>query len=207
MKKLMIFCVLFIIAFSLQAQDEMDVVTTEICDCINKTDYKSMDRASASQLIEGCITQSTISHIEFFMEGVDENNMGEEELATIMRKKGETVGIHASRNCPAFLEVIAIMTSTEDETAALEEEKETVITGEFVSFNSEDFFSGNLVEADGREHKLYWMEHFEGAMTLKNNPKKNIKKAVEVSYKEIESYNPKLQDYSSIKVITAIVWK
>jgi hypothetical protein len=209
MKKLMTFCLLFIVAFSLQAQSEMDEISAEICKCINGKDYKVMNSVEANQLVEVCITEVTISHISFFMEGVDENNLEEGELVEVMEKKGEAVGIHAAKNCPAFLKLMAIIANTKEEgnSASLQEQKETILVGEFTAFNTEEFFSANLVEANGREHKLYWMEHFEGAMKLKNDQKQSIGKTVELSYKEVESYNPQLQNYSPIKVITGIIWK
>jgi len=207
MKKLMIFCLLFITAFSLQAQTEMDEVTNEICDCIKEKDYNAMSSAEANQLVEDCVGQASIKHMAFFTDGIDENNINKENITETMHKKGEAIGLHAARTCPAFMELMRVIAGDESQSVEEEEVKETVLTGKFTSFSTKEFFAANLVETDGREHKLYWMEHFEGAMRLKENPKKNLNIAVEVSYKEVEAYNLKLQDYSAIKVITGIIWK
>lgn len=201
MKKLMTICFLSIIAFNIQAQTTMDTVSAEICECIEGKDYSKMNSAEASQFAEECITKATVSNLAFFMEGVDQSAMGEDEFSNAMRKKGEAVAIHAAQNCPSFLQLMTVMANAE------EEGQETVMTGELTAFDTENFYSITLEEADGRQHKLYWMEHFEGAMQLKNGKKNNLKKNIEVSYKNVESYNPKLEDYATIKVITGIIWK
>ena len=210
MKKLICLFVFFVFIFNLQGQSDIDAVTDEICDCLKKEDYKAMNSIEASEFVEACVMASTMSHMNFFLEGIDENNVGEAELSLAMQKKGEAVAIHAAKTCPDFLELMVVMAKVEEEANAasdIEEQKGNIVTGKFAKFNTKTFFSADLVEADGREHKLYWMEHFEGAMKLKNEAKESIGKTVEVSYKVVESYNPQLQDYSQIKVITGIVWK
>jgi len=207
MKKLMTFCVLFFIAFSLQAQDRMDAVTAEICECLEGKDFSTMQRPEANQLVEECITKASISNLDFFMEGVDTENTGPDELQEIMRKKGEAIGIHAAQNCPAFMELMTVIARVEEgEDLVEEEQKDFLIIGKLTSVNQDDFLSINLKETDGREHKLYWMQHFEGAVELKKTNKSIIGKSVEISYKKVESYNPKLEDYAPIKVITGITW-
>lgn len=211
MKKLMTICVLFIVAFNLHAQDEMDVITTEICDCIKGEDFQTMSPVDASAFAENCVSQSALTHLDYFTKGVDLANTDEAELTAIYTKKGEEIAMSAAQKCPAFLELMIIVGRLENEEkeAAIPnlEVETTIITGKITDLEKKDFFSINVAEADGREHKLYWMEHFEGAMKLKNDQKKNVGKNVKVSYKNVESYNPKLQDYSQIKVITNIAWE
>lgn len=207
MKNLLTLCFVFFVAFNIQAQKGMDKVTADICECIKEKDLSSISRPDASQLVEDCITNASLTNLEFFMEGVDPENSSKKEIEDIMRKKGEAIGMHAAQNCPKFMELMTVIASVEEESSTELPQSEFVIVGKLAELNEEEFFSINIEEADGRKHKLYWMQHFDGAMELKKIKKGSLGKDVEVSYKKVESYNPKLQDYAPIKVITGISWK
>ena len=113
-------------------------------------------------------------------------------------KFGQVLGEEAGKYCPKFKKMMESMMSTK-----VEEVKSTAsLDGTFVGLDTSGSFAFFKVKgADGREQKIWWFEHFNGAELL--NTTLNTKK-VSVVYVEREVYEPKLKDYVKIKVAAGL---
>lgn len=111
---------------------------------------------------------------------------------------GRVLGEEAGKYCPKFKKMMESMMSTK-----VEEVKSTAsLDGTFVGLDTSGSFAFFKVKgADGREQKIWWFEHFNGAELLNNTL--NTKK-VSVVYVEREVYEPKLKDYVKIKVAAGL---
>lgn len=111
---------------------------------------------------------------------------------------GRVVGEEAGKSCPKFQKMMENMMSSKVE----EVKSTTSLDGTFIGLDASGSFAFFKVKgADGREQKIWWFEHFNGAELL-NNTLNN--KKVTVVYVEREVYEPKLKDYVKIKVAAGL---
>jgi len=113
---------------------------------------------------------------------------------------GRIMGEEAGRSCPKFKKMMENMMSTKVE----EVKSTTSFDGTFAGLDTSGSFAFFKVKgADGREQKIWWFEHFNGAELLTNSQTLANKK-VTVVYVEREVYEPKVKDYVKIKVASGL---
>ena len=206
MKYLLVMLSLLLFPTLLKAQEaNMSTISSEICDCLNEPDtdfLKSTEEINA--LAEQCMMQAVLTNVDFLTKGIDIEAISSEEMEKFMQQKGIEIATYTAQRCPKFAELA--MKTTE---SSISDNRTYTIGGAFTSIEEEGaFILLTLQENDGRKHKLFWMEHFEGAGKLMQESKeKCIGVPVKLQYKEIESYSAKLKDYTKIKVITTINWQ
>lgn len=114
---------------------------------------------------------------------------------------GRVVGEEAGKSCPKFKKMMETMMNSKVEEA----KSTTSLDGTFSGLDTSGSFAFLKVKgADGREQKIWWLEHFSGSEILTKNPESLNNKKVTVVYVEREVYEPKLKDYIKIKVAAGI---
>ncbi|MFY7963695.1 MAG: hypothetical protein ACOVO1_02255 [Chitinophagaceae bacterium] len=117
---------------------------------------------------------------------------------------GREIGIQLAADCPSFLQLILNSPDALKSAADKKKPKELKVTGTLQKINNADISYVETKDATGKVEKLYWLEYFEGANNLMNEPNKFINKKITFTYSEKEVYKSSLKDYSKIKVITGM---
>jgi len=196
MKKLILLIALIISFVTTNAQDVIDTMAQEVCNCM--TDRNVLDINDQQKLITAvgiCIAESYTTHQQQVSTelGIDELN---DETGHAL---GNKVGVRMMKYCPDYLMKMGQVAS--QNTSG---ESTYVLNGKVDSMEKGDFITYKLKDSEGKIHKLLWYQHFKGSDDLIDDPKKLVGKNVSVTLKDVECYIPKAQAYYSIKEIVEL---
>lgn len=198
MKKLLFVFVLSLFCLNAKSQDILDVLTKEVCTCVNEK-MKTLKDGTAEQRqmqLGLCIVSSYSSHEKEVT--AKYGDIMETEGA--MQKLGSDVGMKMAGICPDVLMMFADMEADE---AEVEEIPALSLEGKIVEIKSEQFLTVVVKDNSGRNHTLLVLTFFEDSnLLIENKLKKNDK--VSVEYWEQEFYDPKAKDFRNYKVIQGI---
>ncbi len=177
----------------IDAQDIVQVLADETCECLSKKDLDKAHREKIEEELAMCFVEVAPPYFTRVQEELGLDLMkGEEEG----RKLGELIGEKLVTVCPKFMSLI---------TSFVEEEmanSENIVQGKLLKIEKGQFASILVKEADtGNEVRLYWLRQFNNADKLIANSKKIIGKNVLFEYHEMEVYRPELKDYDTVKEI------
>jgi hypothetical protein len=183
------------------------------CDCLNKTDYKSVKKTeAATALMTKCFMSGDF--MNNYEKIAKECNIDASKgmNADLGRKLGERLGAKLVEiNCPSYVHLVKLYmkdTGAEssenlaksDEASGLKEE---VYTMSFVKIEKTDNLNFIIFKDNkGKEIKTWWLEYFKGVELLKE--KDAIGKQFKCTIFEKEFYNPKLEDYTKVKIISGL---
>lgn len=204
MNKLLLFVSLFwgIQSFA-QTDNEIEEISESTCTCLNSK-TKELKNASGDQLqMELGLCMIKAVHAS----GLD-INIGDPGA---IEKIGERVGYQMVFSCPEFMTMMAKMMNEEPEMMAelMSDDDDYNLSrssssGKVLAVTSNDFVTLKVQSESGRRETYYWMEHFDGAHLLENDGAAILGKEIKITYTEIESYSPKLDDYIEIRVLRSL---
>lgn len=195
----LIFCV-FMISCPKKGLTQNDTtfsvkIIREFCDEFSK---KNISEFKNSEMELGLLIINVVSKYAAEIEKEWGLNLNEPKD---FEKIGEKIGQEAALKCPKFYEFIK--NNIGDITSGEEEEIKT-LAGKLISIEDNTFSCLLIKTKTGKEEKLWWFEHFEGAEQLIKDKSTFLNNTVEVSYTEIEVYDARLKDYRTIKVMKKI---
>ncbi|UMY65056.1 MULTISPECIES: hypothetical protein [unclassified Flavobacterium] len=211
MKKSVIF--LLLVAASVTAQSAKKQLTQSVCDCINaeKTDLTKTDRQDLERKFGQCFILAYGKLNEKQQQELNVNFDDSKEA----KKFGMTIAVEMASLCPDVLLAVGMnikdengSISSDDGSGAVEdgtetEEPDPTMTCKVVELQKGQFVSLLVKDTKGRSHTLLFLWDF-GAVSLitDNQLKKNDN--IEVSYSELEFYDPILKDFRTYKVISGL---
>lgn len=199
MKKTVSFLLVLCSGF-LHAQDVLDVMANESCDCIRN---KNLDLKAISseqiQLEYGiCIVKSYSAHREEY----NKTNKSDFKDKDSMRKLGEDVAIKMFDICP---EILMAMNKDDEEAISVADVATEFlkIDGEVTDIVIEQFVTIKIKDKYRIVHDMILLDNFDTA-TLYTQGKIKKKDVISVSYSEVELFDPKAKEYRFYKVITGL---
>ena len=206
MKKTLTILTLFLATFTF-AQDKNDTkdkvledITNDVCNCISSKVGGGISQKEIEVQLGLCIINTYGTYkdrIEKYM------NISFED-PTSMELFGQEIGMKMITICPdTFMSFAKDM--IEDEVESYNTSKETapkltVVSGEAVKLDNDQFNTLVFKGENKREYKLLWLEYFEGQELL-SDVKELKKSMLKVSFENKEMYDPKLKDYRTYKVL------
>ena len=191
MKKIFLATILFALLSQVKAQDVLDSISNQTCDCVTKLDVKTLPKEKLTIELGLCMMQAAQPYEKELMQkyGVDmkKANRGEGE------KLGRLVGLKMASTCTIFKELITRITSDEPVVNSIE--------GTIVELINEQFVTIVIKDEDGRDVKIIWLDYFKNSEKLLQ---KGNSKNVTIEFSERELFNPKFNDYIKFKVATGI---
>lgn len=196
---LLSFCALFASAFSFAQKSAIDRAAIKMCDYIKK-DYDTAKPISQSQL-SGFFTTAFAKvcseDLEKLMKEIGEKNFDKEAG----KKLGEKIGLKLAMMCPEYM--VMIRKSMESEPEKKEQsENDFSINGNVESIITTNYTYINVRDESNKVVKLVWLENFEGAEKVNNNPEKLEGKRVYLKYLHKDLYDKRNNSFRTEKVIT-----
>ncbi|MBX2915083.1 MAG: hypothetical protein KF856_07405 [Cyclobacteriaceae bacterium] len=188
MKILPFISLLFLSAIA-YTQEDFKGIAEETCACIQKKDLSTATKKSIEVALGLCMFEVIQArNIE-----VDLND------GDAMRKFGEKVGMQMAPICPDIFSKL-MDDAAQPKTAIATE----TVGGVIKSIEEKEFLFITLKDEAGREVRLVWLRHVEGADSYLSDYKKLIGKKVILSYQNFELFNAKAKGYFSYKMLTAL---
>lgn len=199
----------FLILFSLTifAQDALDKISQETCDCLKGKNFEGKSQDDLSVELGMCMMTSLSTRQDKMSElGIDMTDQSS------MEAFGQKVGLKMATKCPDVLMKIGMMstetttTTTTTKTTATAEMVQ-VMEGTIKGLEGEEFSILVLTDETGRDQKFLWLRYFAGSEKLSSDFKSVVGKKVKVKYKSIEVYSPKAKEYFDRKELKGIEFK
>ncbi|MCO6493475.1 MAG: hypothetical protein J5I98_33955 [Phaeodactylibacter sp.] len=184
----------------LSAQDLLDKLADESCDCISKQDVDNMSKEQMQMQLSLCMMEAVGKYPEAFQK--EFGNLNPSDQAA-MNKFAEQIGMKMAFKCPAVLMKVAdVQTQAQAAPAATLQ----VLTGTIKAIDGEEFATVTLTDEQGRAHKLLWLRYFKGSERFVSEPSKVIGSKVQVKVESVEYYSPKAKDYYGRKEIREVAF-
>ncbi len=202
MNKLLLLCFtvcLLVITPKASAQNYMDAISSQSCDCISKL-INSGEKQNLEMRLGACVLQAA---------GPYEKQLKKDygiELSRIAgqgEQLGEMLGVKIATKCPdTFLALMDMMNYTGEEATAVQEKTfEGTVTG----INDQQFIVFTVKDASGKASSFYWLSFFTTDLSLNSSNYKEIKdRKVQVGYREEEFFDPRINEYKKFNVITSL---
>ncbi len=176
------------------AQDAVTVVANETCDCVsnlNATNQKITDIQLGL-----CMVKAYSAH---------KNEMPPHLQVSISDAEGfepvaAEIGIKMMETCPEIIMTLAESGAFEDEFAEM---SDISVSGSVLEVKTDQFMVLEIKDDQGKKFSMLLFYHFAGASLLTEG---KIKKGdrVTASYSETELYDPKIREFRTFKILTAL---
>jgi len=197
MKKSLFVFVLSLFCMNAKSQDILDVITKEVCSCVN--DKKEMLKDAGSEKTQMQLGLCIISSFSSHEKEVTAKYGDLMETEGAMQKLGGDVGVRMVSVCPDILMMFADTESEEE----MSEIPALTIEGKIIEIKQEQFLTIIAKDNSGRNHTFLVLTYFEDSnLLIENKLKKNDK--VSIVYWEQEFYDAKAKDFRYYKVIQGI---
>ncbi len=113
-----------------------------------------------------------------------------------MHDFGEKVGMHMVSECPSLMMKIVSTQQVE----VTNEPVSNKLVGTLKGVQGEDFAFLTVEGEDGSTYRLLWLQKFDGVELLETAKDKRI----EISFREIECYSPKMKKYLKRKEVLSL---
>lgn len=177
------------------AQDVMEIMAKETCDCIvaKNLDLKNVSSENLQTEFGVCAMQSYVKHKEAY-DKISPSDIADTES---MRKFGENLAMKMLSTCPEIIMGLA------NDTPSLEPATSPTIEGTVIEFVTEQFVTIKVKDKNQRLHSFILLDYFDTASLYTDGIIKK-KDNVIVSYSEIELYDAKAKEFRYYKVISGL---
>lgn len=176
----------------------MKIMVAEACDEIKKKDFSSLQKEEIEMEIGMAIIPVFSTHANEIKDILNLDITDAEN----MKDFGQTLGMKLAMECPDFMRIVSGSQTFKDELKKGSTKTSYTISGTLVKVVPGDITHFLIKDAQGKTEKIWWMEYFEGADTLKDS--KKINTPVVIRYRESEIYSTAVKDYIKIKIATGI---
>jgi hypothetical protein len=176
-------------------EDYLDKIANKTCECIEK---KSVEKKTLNTMELGtCLLISARDYKDQLKKdhGLDMNTLTSEEGERL----GELIGLRMAFVCPSTLALMSDITDDEDDETNL---RTMTSTGKITKVEEGSFIVFQLKNEQGKSEKFYWLTFVSSDYDLQNEYKNLKGKKVTVDYIEQELFDPRLNEYRKLNVLT-----
>jgi len=197
MRNIFMLSLLLIMSSTLFAQDYMDVIAKQSCDCIENmpdiSDQEELNMKLGLCMIEACWAYKDELKRDY---GIDMDRIDVEG-----EKLGRIIGVKIALTCPELMMKISRMVSGESG------EKESFSVKGTITKVEDDFFVVfSLKDESGKVSKYYWLTFFDSDMELTGDYKNTKGKSVIIDYETMELFDPKIEQYRPFNIIVGMTF-
>lgn len=201
-KRIIIPLVLLLGSFfsDLKAQDYLEIITEQVCECVDKL---SSDLSKDGYTMQAgiCMIQAAEPYSKKLKKdhGIDLSEADEEGEAL-----GRLLGLKMLTTCPEVIMRLAELVDDTEE--AVEEEYEYLYaSGLITELVEEPFVVFTLREKTGKVVKMYWLTFVESEFAIMSKYATLLGRKVGIEYSEVEVYDSRLKEYRNINIIESLI--
>lgn len=208
MKRILILPLFLFSINLLLAQDYLNEVAKEVCECVSKIEDGTNPR-DIEMKFGLCMITSAKPYQKKIKKDfkIDLDNLNANDGAEL----GKVIGVKVAAQCPdVFMKMYNKIHEAEDmppppllQPGELAQASET-ISGVVTKIEDGNFIVFSLKDDKGKVIKLYWMDFISSDMDLVTDYANLLEKSVEVSYTRHDYFDPKIKEYRQYFVITEL---
>lgn len=179
------------------AQEYMDFIAQESCECMDKLDPNLSNEQITMQA--GICMIKAASPYEKKLKKDYGINMA--NLVEAGEQLGQVIALRMVEYCPASLLMLAERVNDQEET---EETTTNSVIGTIMQVEVQPFVCFTIKTNDGKSGKYYWLTFVESNLDLTNNFGTMQDKVVECTYESVEVFDPRIGEYRNINVLNSL---
>lgn len=176
----------------------MDTIVEQACSCVSAIGEEEELNSTNLGL---CILNEAV---KFKEELLRDHNINMANIDVEGEALGRLVALEMLSICPDQLKRMVNAGQNDREANDAEETTSYSLTGQVKSIQKSDFISFSITSDEGRTSKFYWLTFIEGNFDIQEEYNSLEGKKVEVTYSEIELYDPKIGEYRTFNVIDSL---
>ncbi len=207
MKRILFIALAIFMAGALQpviAQDVLDILAEDACDCISKKDTDEMSMEDLQMQLSMCLMESVGNNQEAFQKQYGDFNPSDQAA---MQEFGQQVGMKMVTKCPQVMMKMAGNAQAPPQAAppgSAPSQPAGSLTGTFQGVSGDEVAVLTIKESNGRTQKLLWLDYFKGSDRLMEDPAALKGKTVKVEFETIEVYAPQAKEYFDRKKVISL---
>lgn len=187
-------------SFFSQAQEYDEEVLQKIadkaCSCLDEVDLDKTDFNEANQFMEQCMQSAMMANFADLMA----MDMSSEEDG---KRLGMAVAKVLFKSCPRFVDFSMRLAEQDDNQESTSSEEDFQQEGTIKGIE-ENELAYLIVESQGKTTKFLWLRPFSQSGEMMQNFQNFVGKAVRVSWKYLEIYDPRSRKYVQAREIRGI---
>lgn len=203
--KLLLTLLLFITPLA-KAQDFMDEIARQACDCVSKESQNS-DPEKVKMMMGLCLIDAASPYSKQLKKkyGIDFD-----KIETQGEELGRIIGMKMASICPDVLILMAKTVSDDmpppPPVAYNQKYGSASLTteGKIVSITDDKFVEFSIKHADGKILKYYWFTYIDSDIDLSTEYKKLQESFVRITYQTKEYFDARIGEYRAFDVIQTI---
>lgn len=198
MKKIIISSLFLLISSFIFAQDYMDKITENTCECTIKIPEDVSNQEYTARL-GVCMLEAAVPYEEKLLKdyGIDMK-----KIDTQGEELGRIIGMKMAGKCPS---VIAKMSSMLNENGEVELESDFInLEGEVTAINKSKFVEFTIKDEQGKASKYNWLGVIKSDLDIENEYETLIDKKVKITFKKQKYFDPRINEYKLFKIINSI---
>jgi len=215
MKKFFFASVLFIFSANCYSQAWMDNLSNDVCNCIaNLPD--SLKPEEAQMKLGLCMIEAAYPYKKGLKK---EYGINMDKIDTQGEELGKIIGLKAAMKCPdTFMKLVNIvepgsssstksLNATETTESSDPKLESNQFSGKVSKIDSANFIVFSVRSPEGKTEKFYWITKVSSQTDLTNNYNKFLTKEVNLSYYSQEIFDPRINEYRWVKVLSELDYK
>jgi len=192
--------VLFIFFFSINkgfSQDYMDKIVEKSCECVTKiSDTLETDKKTLQLGL--CLIEAAMPYSKQLKK---DHKIDLEKLDEQGEQLGQLIALKMMAVCP---DALIVITEAAEKNTPKEEEGEKSIQGTISRIEDDYFVTFHVKDDAGKITKFYWLTFIESNRDMITQYKALTGKRVQLIYKNMEFFDPKIGEYRSYQIISKI---
>lgn len=192
--KKILFILISLTAINVSAQDYIDKISVETCDCISKIS-DTVNSKSLTMKFGLCMFDAAGPYKKQLKKdyGINLDNIDENAGESL----GKLIGMKMASSCPDKL--MKIYNSSKKEEIIEDKKMESI--GKITAIEKENFVVFSVFDNSGKSMKFYWLAPIESNIDLANNYRTLIDATIKIKYSQKEYFDPKISEYRNFNVI------
>ncbi len=174
----------------------LDTIAELSCKCINQKDFTDFKTKKARNAQLGiCMLQIAKNYKQELLEDYQINL---DSLDFYGEQLGKLVGSRMAFTCPNALVKISQIIN-EDNNVVVEK-----TWGKVIEITENPYVIFSIRTDGGRQENFYWFQYINSQFDLQNSYKTLKGKMVKIEYSDMEIFDPRINDYRSLHILTSL---
>lgn len=183
------------------SQDYKTKIAKSSCDCVKAIKTEGKTNSAITSELGVCMLKAAMPFSKEIKKDYDIDPAADMMDSTKMEQLGIKMGILMATECQ---EEFLKMAQFSDEETAGSESSELLINGTVSKIEKENFIVFHVVGENKMLNKLYWISSVDSNLDLPKEYQTLMNKKVNISYFTMEIFDPKINDYKTLNIISTL---
>jgi hypothetical protein len=183
------------------SQDYKKKIAKSSCDCVKSIKTEGKTNTAITSELGVCMLKAAMPFSKEIKKDYNIDPTADMMDSAKMEQLGIKMGILMAEECQ---EEFLKMAQFSDEEASVSESSELLINGTVSKIEKENFIIFHVIGENKMLNKLYWISSVDSNLDLPKEYQTLMNKKVNISYFTMEIFDPKINDYKTLNIISTL---